>query len=216
MIIPSNVSAAPKFWQAGFNGSSYLATSSGPGSLNSDNFTVEMWAKPIAYATSYPTLWSNYNSWGSGSFAISAGYPSGAYGTSIAGSGGVISSTTDFAYGTWAHVAVVRNGSTFTLFTNGTSRGTYTSNGYLTVNGQSWFGATGEQNGITYFNGFISDFRLTMTNIYSSNFTPPPRGSLTAIANTRLLTLKSSTLTDLSGNGYSVYTAGGTVTLSEG
>ena len=87
--------------------------------------------------------------------------------------------------GSWNHVAVVRSGTTATLYVNGISLGSYGSAGTnLDYTGDSYIGT---QVGSNIMNGYLSDVRLVKgTAVYTSNFTPPT-APLTAITNTSLL-----------------------------
>ncbi len=74
---------------------------------------------------------------------------------------------------TWAHFAVVRNGTTFTAYVNGVAGTPATG-----VSGAIAFSATGAQIGAisnTYsFTGYIDDLRITKGYArYTANFTPP-------------------------------------------
>jgi hypothetical protein len=74
--------------------------------------------------------------------------------------------------GQWYHVALVRNGSTFTPYLNGTSgtTGTNSSAIYATTTGIT----VGAINTGSYFNGYIDDLRITKgVARYTSAFTPP-------------------------------------------
>ena len=85
----------------------------------------------------------------------------------------------------WSHVAIVRSGTTATLYVNGISVGSYGSAGTnLDYTGNSYIGT---QVGSNIMNGYLSDVRLVKgTAVYTSNFTPPT-APLTAITNTSLL-----------------------------
>jgi len=74
---------------------------------------------------------------------------------------------------TWTHVALVRNGSTFTPYINGVAGTTTTSSATLTTSTLPFvIGAVG--NGSSPYNGYIDDFRITKGYArYTSNFTPP-------------------------------------------
>jgi hypothetical protein len=86
---------------------------------------------------------------------------------------------------TWNHVALVRNGSTFTQYLNGSSNGTFTNNtnfsdGYCYI-------ARNNYDATTYPNCYISNARVVKgTAVYTGAFTPPT-SPLTAITNTSLL-----------------------------
>jgi hypothetical protein len=103
--------------------------------------------------------------------------------------------------GQWNHVAVVRSGTTVTLYVNGTSAGTATSS-------QSFAQATtyiGSEDGSTYFAlGYISNLRLVKGSaLYTSAFTPST-SPLTAITNTSLLTCQSNRFIDNSSNNFTI------------
>jgi hypothetical protein len=90
----------------------------------------------------------------------------------------IVSSIT-IAANTWNHLALVRSGTTITLYVNGVSGGTYTSSAN--------FSDTNNTIGVTPTFGYISDVRVVNgTAIYTSSFTPPTE-PLTAVANTSLL-----------------------------
>jgi hypothetical protein len=73
-----------------------------------------------------------------------------------------ITGTTTLSTGQWYYVAIVKSGSTFTLYVNGASEGTSTTTAYpnasnLVALGFNNFGsASGD-----YLNGYIDDFRIT-------------------------------------------------------
>jgi len=88
----------------------------------------------------------------------------------------------------WVHIAVVRSGTTFTLYLNGSSVATATS-----ISGSLYAGTFGGRVGNVYFSsnaylyGYVSNFRVLVgTALYTTTFTPPT-APLTAITNTSLL-----------------------------
>jgi len=102
-------------------------------------------------------------------------------------SSAVITASTAAQLNAWNHVALVRSGSTITLYLNGTNVGQAT-------NATSFTGdaANGVRIGAEYptgfeFTGYISNARIVKgTAVYTSAFTPPT-APLTAITNTSLL-----------------------------
>lgn len=73
----------------------------------------------------------------------------------------------------WHHIAVVRNGSSWALYVDGTSRATATWAGALVdIAGSPYIGA--DQFYGRAFTGYIDDFRITKGYArYTANFTPP-------------------------------------------
>lgn len=90
----------------------------------------------------------------------------------------------------WHHIAVVRSGTTVTLYVDGVIDGTATySSSIGTQNSSQPRPRIGSYNGSNGdFSGFIHDVRLVVgTAVYTAAFTPPT-SALTAITNTKLLT----------------------------
>jgi hypothetical protein len=89
---------------------------------------------------------------------------------------------------TWTHIALVRSGSTTTLYVNGVSAGS------ASDAGTRYIAAVG---GILPFNanfgvrGYLSNVRLVSSAVYTGNFTPPT-SPLTNVTNTQLLTCQYS------------------------
>jgi hypothetical protein len=178
--------------------------------LGTNNHTIEFWMyqtsrgdydAPFMYGNTTAFDTNNYY-FNVGSFQFKLHIGNGAGGWAIA-----------LEYGTapslnaWHHYAIVRNGTTFTLYVNGTSRGSATSSVNITAQGDVF--RIG--NSTTYpIAGYISNFRLVNgTAVYTSNFTPPT-SPLTAIPNTQILI---QGLVDRSPNSFTV-TNNGSVALS--
>jgi len=98
-----------------------------------------------------------------------------------------LSFTTSVPLNQWMHLAVVRSGSTLKSYFNG-------SNGYTNSNVTQTIGAdidamrigSGPSQGNDRFDGFITNYRITNTAVYTANFTPS-RSPLTAITGTQVL-----------------------------
>jgi hypothetical protein len=73
------------------------------------------------------------------------------------------------ATGTWYHIALVRNGSTITLYRNGVSIGTGTSSATLGNANGVYIGT--ESSLIYEFNGYIDEVRVSSIARYTANFT---------------------------------------------
>jgi len=182
---PFNPTAA---WSAATNGGSGYFDGSGDylsltgTALGSGNFTAECWV----YFTPYST--ANYAIIGSAAANTSAGWEiflNGSTSNIQVYSGGavVISSSSTVTASQWYHIALVRSGSTATLYVNGVSVGTAT----LTAN------LTNTTMYVSYdfagqvMAGYVSGVRHVVgTAVYTTGFTPPTAPP-TAITNTSLL-----------------------------
>jgi len=114
------------------------------------------------------------------------------------------------APGNWYHIAMVRSGTTITLYLNGTSIGTITGASAAVNTSQAFYIASlqgFEGDASAAFNGYISNFRIVKSAVYTSNFTPSA-SPLTAITNTVLLTCQDNRFRDNSTNNATVSVAG--------
>lgn len=126
------------------------------------------------------------------------------YSSSSAGSGNRIATGT-ISTGVWYHYALVKSGSTFTMYLNGVAVGTSTTTQYSTANQSLQIGTynSGSYGGDN-FSGYISNVRVVKgTAVYTSNFIPPT-ANLSAVTNTQLLTLQNATIIDNSTNAFSI------------
>ena len=111
--------------------------------------------------------------------------------------------------GTWAHVAIVRNGNTFYTFFNGVQGSTFSNSSSIYQNSNTVLFGTGFGNTLP-FTGYVSNFRLLNgTALYTSNFTPPT-APLTAITNTQALfnCVSGAPFTDSSANSLTATVVG--------
>jgi hypothetical protein len=96
----------------------------------------------------------------------------------------IINPTQTYSYNSWNHLAVVRSGTTITLYINGVSQGTATNVNAIT--GPVYTSAIDYLGTIYHGASYTSDIRLTNTAVYTTGFTPPT-APLTAISGTSLL-----------------------------
>jgi hypothetical protein len=97
-----------------------------------------------------------------------------------------LGSSTKIPAGSWVHVALVRNGSTATLYQNGVSVVSSSAAGVSNDLSNGYY-RTGSWSGDGSFKGYMTNHRVVKgTAVYTANFTPPT-APLTAITNTQLL-----------------------------
>jgi hypothetical protein len=146
-------------------------------SLGTGNFTIELWWRATSRSGSYPPIITNYNDgYSADKWALFDRHDS--YSTkfmfdcyNILNSGAILVSSTSVSNGTWYHLAIVRNGTTFTLYVNGTSEATYTSSASVdSGNYKNLF--LGAVNG-NYSNGHTDEIRISNSARYTANFTAP-------------------------------------------
>ena len=105
-----------------------------------------------------------------------------------AGWGGAIS-TSVLPVNAWSHIAGVYTGSAINIYVNGVLDGTASSSSWqTTASTTGYIGRGWDDTTLTYFTGYISNLRVIKgTALYTNNFLPP-QTTLTAVANTQLLT----------------------------
>ena len=203
-------------WGNYFNGSTdYLSLSSAVannmGSGTSSNYTIECWV----FLNVLPSGSPYYNN----QYTILAG---------IAGSNGIyhlwgISSTGYYTIdragntyynitgtiptaGTWNHVAFVNTGTTLVVYLNGTSVASRSLTGtWYTSCAATYIGYNGYAG--SYFNGYISNLRVTTNVVYTDTFTPSTT-PLTAVTGTILLTCQNNRFVDNSASSYALTISG--------
>ena len=119
--------------------------------------------------------------------------------------------STSLSTNTWYHIAHVRNGSTVTVYLNGSSDGSMSNS----FNQSSTGLIIGARHTTTqeYVNGFISNLRITKGLArYTANFTPPTEDFDPTDQDTTFLALQGNTLDDLSGNDHAVTANGDAAT----
>ena len=121
--------------------------------------------------------------------------------------------TIPLTIGRWNHVAITHNSSTdiFTIYVNGVLDYTTTQTASFLTTGTFRIGSMAGAGSSFGFPGYISNFRITTTIVYTTNFTPPTT-PLTAIAGTTLLTCQSYRYVDASTNNYTITRNGGLIT----
>lgn len=157
-----------------FNGTTDYIISAPRSNVNNafgtGNFTVELWVYPTAFA-SYKSIYGNSNG------ITATGWHCG-----LNASGNVfiysnsafkVTSSNTLTLNAWNNVAIVRNGSTVTIYIGGTSGGTWTLTTETFTDGYCFLGVTP---GLTseFYSGYMDDIRITKGYArYTANFTPP-------------------------------------------
>lgn len=168
----AQISTAQKKYGTGslyFDGTGdYLSmTDSAAFTLGTSDFTIEGWFYQVA-AKDYAHIFSTTLSYGTTNnirLQVSAGVFN-----IYTGNAAIFTGVSSVSNSVWVHFAVVRSGSTITLYKDGISVASNTSvtNSFVTDS----FIVGGDSN--YQFNGYIDDFRVTKGYArYTANFTPP-------------------------------------------
>ena len=207
------------YYSSWFDGSTAYLTAGGYNIQSSTNpVTIECWfyltgsysGNPVMFDGFYKTSPYTAGSWRL--YINSSGYVD----FLVAPGGGTTSYDTTSAsavtLNSWNHAAIVRNGTTITVYLNGVAGTPFTYSGVIGTGYSLALGAAtlpGGGGGVgQYFPGFISNARIINgTALYTSNFTPSTT-PLTAVANTVLLTCQNSMIVDNSTNAFTLTPTG--------
>ena len=119
----------------------------------------------------------------------------------------ILSTTTGRVANQWQHVALVRKGTTVTLYVDGVSQTTATSSTNLTDNIMRISGFVDTQSDPYAYNGYIDDLRITKYARYTAAFTPPTQAHLEFAAGTDRYFSNVSLLLHMNGtNGSTKFT----------
>lgn len=184
-----------------FNGSTdYLTIPTGTTSLQfgSGDFTVEAWVY-LNSTASTQVVFTGQSDANTAAGSSTVFYVAGTTVTSdiYVGSSSFAVTSPKPTSKTWAHVAWVRNGSTFSSYLNGTLVQSVACSGSINAGASTYPNTIGRApTGTRYLDGYISNLRVVKgTAVYTSAFTPPVT-PLTAITNTSML---------LSGTNSAIY-----------
>jgi len=158
-----------------FNGSSYLTMLNNPIFNFPKDFTIELWlynVSTVFYGNIFSTT-ANYVT--ANSLRLTTGPSNNTFSVGIGNSGSVTGNTT-FSNNTWVHVALVRSGTSLTIYQNGINIGTGTESTAFISDTMviGTVGAVGGAGGPYNLNAYIQDFRVTNGIArYTTTFTPP-------------------------------------------
>ena len=145
--------------------------------MGSEDFTVEAWVFPTATPSTLSDIVGTNRSGGAGNgwcLRLRPGMnPVAGLSTNGADYIGLEGAAT-IPLNAWSHVALVRNGSTATLYVNGTSSASASITGAQFDPGAGLAIGRNEANSSWYFFGHIDDLRITKgVARYTADFTPP-------------------------------------------
>ena len=205
------IDGTANFGSAQFSGSNYLSVSNAAFTFTG-NFTVEGWYYPTNVTGSHSLFCLGPDPANRYVFALS--------GTSVSSNlygFGSTNYTSTVPINTWTHIAVVRSGSTVSVYINGTASATTDTQAGTIGNGTLNIGADAANGAL--FVGKISNFRVVKgTAVYTQTFTPP-LSPLTAIDGTQLLlntAVGAGFLTDISVNGFTLTNTGSVASSASG
>jgi hypothetical protein len=189
LSLSPSASATADSGSISFNGNQFLSTTNmtAPGT---GTFTYELWFNNTIETGTNQTIMNTRTN-------ITAPQLRDGFDLAIAANRGLFASYRSLAFfnlpagsiatNRWYHFAIVRQGNTVFSYLDGNliaSQALDPSDG-LNFSSQSlWIGST--VGGANKFNGFISNFRYTRSNLYSANFTRPS-DDYQAVANTSIL-----------------------------
>tara|TARA_R110002153_G_scaffold27514_5_gene85491 strand:- start:1001 stop:3496 length:2496 start_codon:yes stop_codon:yes gene_type:complete len=204
----------------GNNDAGITIAASSQSSIQGSDFCIEAWVKPTSKIDPYPRIlhggaanWSTNDSW-----ALLCGHDDGGHGSgtkysfaavAISGNNAVLTSTTSVDFGgDWQHVCVTRNGTTLSLYINGTREDTATTSNNLNSSATNALsiGRNGDTN--SSYHGYMRDIRIikgsAFRDLAASGSFDLPTEPLTNVSGTgyttSLLTCQGNKLTD-SGDG---------------
>ena len=179
---------------------------------SSNNFTIEFFVFLRATNDNLAFgLLSGYNAYLTGIY-ISSGTLSGYFQTGASAQTQVATGQS-LAAGQFYHIALVRNGTAFAVYLDGTSVGTSTSSSNIHNASQFFSIGNYSNNDGDTINGFVSNFRYSSTARYTGNFTPTT-SNFTSDSDTILLSCQGQT-SDLSSNSIAVTEGGSSPTLND-
>jgi hypothetical protein len=156
------------------SGDSLIIQSSPLRNIGTGDFTVEGWFRTTTWAaeTMFRRLWASGTSTANDMSLniFSDGKLQYRNNDTV-----LITASTVMDLNTWYHVAVVKSSGTTTIYLNGTSVGSTSTNNNLTTPNDNPMYVGNHPALIATWNGFIDDFRVTRFARYTSNFTAPVR-----------------------------------------
>lgn len=208
----SPFSRDPGYWSNYFDGTGdYLTVVDNTALQMSGDFTWEAWVYPLSAPSgvNYKTFWgqrANNTAFGGPCVVIDSSRNLLLFISNAAANGWGVSgfdTGLDIMLNSWQHLALVKSGTTVTLYINGTA-GTSTTHSTAVGTSGNLSIMAGAADGVQAVDGYMSNFRIVKgTAVYTSNFTPSTL-PLTAITNTSLLTCQNNNFKDNSANNFTI------------
>ncbi len=203
---------SPAQYYGTFNGSTqYLSV---PASSNLQFGTGDFTLECYCYFTSFSgyQVFFNQGFVTAGGYVLIVGADNGI--PYLYSNGAAQQASSGFSLNTWNHFAVCRQGTSLSMFINGSRVGNFTNTANINLNTSLEIGAA---TSAYYFPGRLSNCRIikgvSAYNVSATSITPPT-GNLTAISGTQLLTLQNATIVDNSTNNFTI-TNNGSVAMTD-
>jgi len=214
-------------------GDFYTVPDSSAFDFGSGDFTVEMWLYPVAGNSGYRSLYSKRATTATVAPVQAFIDPSGVltvFAANAASAGSVawtvtITASSSPSVGQWSHFAMVRSGSTVTVYLNGVSVGSSSALGgsALAQNnaafcvGSTYSGGAGD----AYFGGYIDEFRVSKgVARYTASFTPATAAfadasglTVPVVFATPTITISSQPSNQTASSGSATFSVTASVTL---
>ena len=197
---------------ASFNGSSQYLTVSNSAlvfdpAVSAGDFTVEGWFYPTNVTGGHTLFCLGTET--TNRFVVALD------GTSVTTNlfgAGTVTYTSTVPITTWTHIAVVRSGTTVSVYINGTASATTDTQAGALGNGALNIGA--DSGGAALFVGYISNFRVGSTAVYTAGFTPSTTALGLVAGTILLLPLTGAPFTDVSRSDMIVTNTGSVTTTA--
>ena len=174
-FLPFDFTGPPQRVSASFNGSNQYLSAPATGTrgtfIFTGDFTVEAWFYPTNLTGTHTLFSLGTEATNRYNLALNGA----TINSNLFGSSSVAYTTSgaSLSTSTWYHIALVRSGSTVTLYVNGTADATTDTQAGTIGNGVVRVGANGSGGGL--YQGSMSNFRTAASAVYTGNFTPPTK-----------------------------------------
>ena len=173
------------------------------GDLSSTNYTIEGWYYFLTDPNSSTyLLWTLNDDGGNGYAQLQTLSSTTTLRLQQRGGAYLSDGTFDFDTNTWYHIATVWDGTNMKVYVNGAEALTSTTN--VVQNAGNGLCVNGDGGGNLQFKGYIRDFRIVTSAVYTSAGFAPPTEPLTAITGTDVLLCHLPYIADGSSNSYTV------------